>query len=59
MVPTLTWGLQTFDGCRKRCLPVLYKALDVKVDDDRMKGALYTLNCPAFGGFILLHYRRY
>ncbi|KZW02065.1 hypothetical protein EXIGLDRAFT_736784 [Exidia glandulosa HHB12029] len=43
----------TFDGCRKRCLPVLYKALDLKVDDDRMKGALYTLNCPAFAKFAM------
>ena len=40
---------QTFDGVRMRCLPVLYKSLDLTVDDDRMKGALYTLNTPAFG----------
>ncbi|EJD55475.1 hypothetical protein AURDEDRAFT_109790 [Auricularia subglabra TFB-10046 SS5] len=43
----------TFDGCRVRCLPKLYKALDITVDDDRMKGALYTLNSPSFAKFAM------
>lgn len=30
-------------------MPKLYKALDPGVEDDRMKGALWTLNAVAFG----------
>ncbi|ESK98482.1 membrane protein [Moniliophthora roreri MCA 2997] len=40
-----------YDGVRRRALPLLYSALERKreVDDDRMKGALWTLNLPSFG----------
>ncbi|KAH7923993.1 hypothetical protein BV22DRAFT_1196262 [Leucogyrophana mollusca] len=38
-----------YDGIRLRALPVLYKALQPGTDDDRMKGALWTLNSSAFG----------
>jgi hypothetical protein len=40
---------QSYDGVRRRTLPVLYKALEAGSDDDRMKGALWTLNAPSFG----------
>ncbi|KAF9270499.1 ARM repeat-containing protein [Marasmius fiardii PR-910] len=40
-----------YDGIRRRALPILYDALKKgkDVDDDRMKGALWTLNLPSFG----------
>ncbi|CDO70270.1 hypothetical protein BN946_scf184942.g70 [Trametes cinnabarina] len=38
----------TFDGVRRRCLPALYKALEPGTEDDRMKGALWTLNLSVF-----------
>ncbi|TRM60121.1 hypothetical protein BD626DRAFT_571905 [Schizophyllum amplum] len=41
----------TFDGVRKRALPVLFKALEPGTEDDRMKGALWTLNMSAFGKY--------
>ncbi|KAL1737904.1 hypothetical protein HDZ31DRAFT_51710, partial [Schizophyllum fasciatum] len=41
----------TYDGVRKRALPVLFKALEPGTDDDRMKGALWTLNMSAFGKY--------
>ncbi|CAL1696420.1 unnamed protein product [Somion occarium] len=37
-----------YDGLRRRSLPILYKALEPGVDDDRMKGALWTLNASVF-----------
>ena len=33
---------------RKRVLPVLYESIDPSVDDDRMKGALWTFNSGTF-----------
>jgi hypothetical protein len=47
-----TLGPQSFDGIRRRALPLLYKALEPGTDDDRMKGALWTLNNPFFGIFV-------
>ncbi|KAI0768547.1 hypothetical protein BD413DRAFT_614418 [Trametes elegans] len=41
----------TFDGVRRRCLPVLYKALEPGTEDDRMKGALWTLNLSVFAKY--------
>ncbi|EPQ60969.1 hypothetical protein GLOTRDRAFT_135553 [Gloeophyllum trabeum ATCC 11539] len=37
-----------YDGLRRRCLPTLYKALDPGTEDDRMKGALWTLTSSIF-----------
>ncbi|CCM01642.1 uncharacterized protein FIBRA_03703 [Fibroporia radiculosa] len=42
-----------FDGVRRRCLPKLYKALDPGTDDDRMKGALWTLNSGLFAKYAI------
>jgi proteasome activator subunit 4 len=44
---------KAFDGFRRRCLPKLYKALEPGVDDDRMKGALWTLDTSVFGESLL------
>ncbi|KAI0359128.1 hypothetical protein OH77DRAFT_1473765 [Trametes cingulata] len=41
----------TFDGVRRRCLPALYKALEPGTEDDRMKGALWTLNMSSFAKY--------
>lgn len=41
--------IEVYDGLRLRTLPVLYKALQSGTDDDRMKGALWTLNISALG----------
>ena len=41
--------MKSFDGLHRRSMPKLYKALDPGVEDDRMKGALWTLNASAFG----------
>ncbi|KAF5337122.1 hypothetical protein D9611_003196 [Ephemerocybe angulata] len=41
----------TYDGVRKRALPVLQSALEPGNDDDRMKGALWTLNSSTFGKY--------
>ncbi|KAG1716353.1 hypothetical protein ID866_837 [Astraeus odoratus] len=38
-----------YDGLRLRALPVLYRALEPGTEDDRMKGALWTLNISEFG----------
>ncbi|KII93397.1 hypothetical protein PLICRDRAFT_694576 [Plicaturopsis crispa FD-325 SS-3] len=40
-----------YDGIRTRALPVLYKALLPGTEDDRMKGALWTLNYPVFAKY--------
>ncbi|EGN99641.1 hypothetical protein SERLA73DRAFT_159863 [Serpula lacrymans var. lacrymans S7.3] len=42
-----------YDGVRIRALPILYKALEPGSDDDRMKGALWTLNMSTFGKFAI------
>ncbi|EIN13624.1 hypothetical protein PUNSTDRAFT_94808 [Punctularia strigosozonata HHB-11173 SS5] len=42
-----------YDGVRNRCLPVLYKALEPGTEDDRMKGALWTLNSPVFAKYAM------
>jgi hypothetical protein len=49
LVVILIFKLQSFDGVRRRCLPKFYKALEPGTEDDRMKGALWTLNVPVFG----------
>ncbi|KZP32253.1 hypothetical protein FIBSPDRAFT_907345 [Athelia psychrophila] len=38
---------ETYDGTRRRVLPALYKALEPGVEDDRMKGALWTFRSTA------------
>ncbi|KAI0374438.1 hypothetical protein BV20DRAFT_1049238 [Pilatotrama ljubarskyi] len=43
----------TFDGVRRRCLPTLYKALEPGTEDDRMKGALWTLNLSSFAKYAM------
>ncbi|KAJ7169566.1 hypothetical protein C8R46DRAFT_1162360 [Mycena filopes] len=40
-----------YDGVRRRALPTLYKALEPGMEDDRMKGALWTLNLMSFGKY--------
>ncbi|KAK0456353.1 hypothetical protein EV421DRAFT_1699087 [Armillaria borealis] len=42
-----------YDGVRRRALPALYKSLEPGTDDDRMKGALWTLNFPSFGRYAI------
>ncbi|KAH7914507.1 hypothetical protein BJ138DRAFT_1143879 [Hygrophoropsis aurantiaca] len=42
-----------YEGVRPRALPILYKALLPGTDDDRMKGALWTLNSSLFGRFAI------
>lgn len=37
-----------YDGIRRRCLPLIYAALEPGTEDDRMKGALWTLNSSSF-----------
>lgn len=44
---------QVFDGVRFRVLPRIYKALLPGTDDDRMKGALWTLNYPSIGKYAI------
>ncbi len=44
---------QLYDGVRRRALPALYKSLEPGTDDDRMKGALWTLNFPSFGRYAI------
>ncbi|KAL4069445.1 hypothetical protein J3A83DRAFT_4095440 [Scleroderma citrinum] len=41
-------SVSVYDGIRLRALPILYKALLPGIDDDRMKGALWTLNISSF-----------
>lgn len=43
----------SFDGVRRRCLPKLYKALEPGTEDDRMKGALWTLNSNVFAKYAI------
>ncbi|KAF9056646.1 hypothetical protein BJ165DRAFT_1522537 [Panaeolus papilionaceus] len=42
-----------FDGVRRRALPILLKALQAGADDDRIKGALWTLNLSVFGKYAI------
>ncbi|KAF8971515.1 hypothetical protein BDZ97DRAFT_1913988 [Flammula alnicola] len=42
-----------YDGVRRRALPVLFDALKPGTDDDRMKGALWTINSPSFGKYAI------
>lgn len=43
-----------YDGQRSRALPLLYKALQPGTEDDRMKGALWTLSMPPIGARAIL-----
>ncbi|TBU39582.1 hypothetical protein BD309DRAFT_1022044 [Dichomitus squalens] len=43
----------SFDGVRRRCLPALYKALEPGTEDDRMKGALWTLNMSTLAKYAI------
>ena len=45
--------MQVYDGVRRRALPVLLDALKPGTDDDRMKGALWTLNLSPFGEYAI------
>ncbi|KAF8168284.1 hypothetical protein B0H34DRAFT_792908 [Crassisporium funariophilum] len=40
-----------YDGVRRRALPVLFEALKPGTEDDRMKGALWTINSSSFGKY--------
>ena len=44
---------QIYDGVRRRALPALFDALKPGTEDDRMKGALWTLNLSAFGKYAI------
>ena len=44
---------QVYDGVRRRALPVLFGALEAGTDDDRMKGALWTINSTFFGKYAI------
>jgi hypothetical protein len=43
--------LQVYDGVRRRALPVLVRSLESSTDDDRMKGALWTVSSNIFGRY--------
>jgi proteasome activator subunit 4 len=45
--------LQVYDGVRRRALPVLLDALKPGTEDDRMKGALWTLDLSSFGKYAI------
>ena len=45
--------VQVYDGVRRRALPPLFDALKPGTDDDRMKGALWTLNSSSFGKYAI------
>ncbi|KAF9036519.1 hypothetical protein BDZ89DRAFT_1100671 [Hymenopellis radicata] len=47
------WHYAMYDGVRRRTLPLLSKALEPGTEDDRMKGALWTLNYPSFGRYAI------
>ncbi|KZV77572.1 hypothetical protein PENSPDRAFT_621096 [Peniophora sp. CONT] len=38
----------SYDGVRRRVIPVLYKSIEPGVEDDRLKGALWTFNSSTF-----------
>ncbi|KAF8203239.1 hypothetical protein BJ912DRAFT_842338 [Pholiota molesta] len=42
-----------YDGVRRRAFPILFSALKPGTDDDRMKGALWTMNSPSFGKYAI------
>ncbi|KAI0343952.1 hypothetical protein BDW22DRAFT_1355187 [Trametopsis cervina] len=43
----------TYDGPRRISLPLLYNALEPGTEDDRMKGALWTLNTASFAKYAI------
>ncbi|KAJ3917772.1 hypothetical protein F5877DRAFT_79643 [Lentinula edodes] len=44
----------SYDGVRRRALPLFYHALEFDTDDDdRMKGALWSLNISSFGKYAI------
>jgi hypothetical protein len=45
--------VQVYDGVRRRALPPLFDALKSGTEDDRMKGALWTLNSSSFGKYAI------
>ena len=45
--------MQVYDGVRRRALPVLFDALKPGTEDDRMKGALWTLDLSSFGKYAI------
>jgi hypothetical protein len=45
--------LQSYDGVRRRILPMLYAAIDERKEDDQVKGALFTLNIMSVARYIL------
>ena len=45
--------IQVYDGVRRRALPVLLDAMKSGTEDDRLKGALWTLNLTAFGKYAI------
>lgn len=45
--------VQAYDGARRRALPALYEALEPGTDDDRMKGAIWTLNSSYLGRYAI------
>jgi len=45
--------MQVYDGVRRRAFPVLFDALEPGTEDDRMKGALWTLNMSSFGKYAI------
>lgn len=45
--------LQVYDGVRRRALPILLDALKPGTEDDRMKGALWTLDLSSFGKYAI------
>ncbi|KAG5652289.1 hypothetical protein H0H81_005549 [Sphagnurus paluster] len=44
---------EVYDGVRRRVLPVLLEALEPGTEDDRMKGALWTMNSPYLGKYAI------
>ena len=44
---------QVYDGVRRRALPILLDALKPGTEDDRMKGALWTLDLSSFGKYAI------
>ena len=45
--------VQVYDGVRRRAMPPLFDALKPGTEDDRMKGALWTLNSSSFGKYAI------
>ena len=49
MATNLKGVSQSFDGVRRRCIPQFLKNIAPGMHDDRVKGALWSLNMQAFG----------